>query len=179
MDKGKIAYDKAVDALCHCRLDLAKNLFKAAGEEYTSQAKSNRRFSDFHKLNSAICYYFAGYYEATVNIIAEIQTTRFDGDIQLMCNDLHEEARKRCKKSYWDGLVNDLQEMRLKGFHKDILNLLKNDPYCLLSLELATQMRDSCVAQGMNEVAALFERDRQALYINSSAIMNDPFFTSW
>lgn len=159
MDGAKATYDKAADALCHCKLDLAKSLFCEAGKLYAASAKSSRANSDIYKLNAAICFYLGGAYDDAVTIIDTIRITRLEKELSTLSGELYEEARKRRRGSYWESVAAELKEMRQKGYHKDILNLLKYNPYCLGAEEFARQMYKSCAAIGMRDVAALFERD--------------------
>lgn len=159
MDGAKATYDKAADALCHCKLDLAKSLFCSAGKLYAASAKSSRSGTDIYNLNAAICFYLGGAYDDAVSIIDTIRLTRLDKELSVLSSELYEEARKRRRGTHWESVVVDLKEMRAKGYHKDIINLLKYNPYCLSAEDFARQMRDSCSALGMKDVANLFDHD--------------------
>jgi hypothetical protein len=74
-----------------------------------------------------------------------------------------EVADARQRNSYWDTVRGDLGEMRRAARHKDIVDLIKKEPYVLPGSELARQMRDSCRALGQDRVAALFDKDLEAL----------------
>jgi len=155
MDEAKSTYEQAVNALCHCRLSVAQSLFLLAAKQY-SQLAANK---NTNMANAAICFLLANSYNDAIACIGMIHFSQLEKSFATVLEEVYEESKKRQETSYWHGMMDDLTAMLAKGFHKDILKLLKQNPYILNSADFARQMRDSCAALGMKEVAELFRRD--------------------
>jgi hypothetical protein len=161
MDEGKKLYDLANDALYHCKLDIAQALFIKAAQHYTQLARTNH--ADLNRLNAAVCFYLGGCWIEAMNSIGTIRSAKLNKEHELMYMELHAEIHKRLSNAYWETALGDLRDMQTKGRHKDILNLLKDNPYLLLPNAFAQQMRDACLGLGMLEIAELFRCDLAAL----------------
>lgn len=144
-----------------CNLTKASMMYSTAGGAYWSESQKARVGSVSYNIgrwNAAICYFLAGLYAKSTKTLEDTNFSRL-GEKKELAEMLHDECMKRLKSSYIFTVKGDLKDMREKKMHKSILELLRSDPYILDSENYARQMRDSCYALGMWEVAKAFEAD--------------------
>lgn len=154
-------YEAGRKALLRCDTAKAAGLLKSAGDTFWS-AQDNKT-DHVLRYNAAACYFQAGRYRDCVETLGEVSPGRIPNALKELCLEMAVAADGRHKNSYWDTVRGDLAEMRKAGRHKDIIELVRREPYILPGAELARQMRDSCKATGQDRVAALFEKDLEAL----------------
>lgn len=161
--KSRSLYDRAVNALIHCNLVNAQTDFLAAAESYSQNIKIDSDQPELSNLNSAVCYFLSGTYGNCTKHLAQISGDRLSANCKVMMDKLYLESTKRQSPSYWETVNGDLIEMRSNNAHKHILNLLRDHPYILDSINFARQCRDSCHFLGMVDIAKSFDHDLHRL----------------
>jgi hypothetical protein len=113
------------------------------------------------QLNVGICYYSAGNYQEAANVATKLTrgTIFLDTRHLGIAVELMKDSTNRKKKSYWQTVDGDYKDMKKRNLHKEIIRLLRDNPYYLDEFDFAKQMRDSCLVLGMNEVAESFNSD--------------------
>jgi tetratricopeptide (TPR) repeat protein len=157
---------------CHYRCDLigaSRNYAEAAIRYVAGATKERAVVANISRFNAAICYFLAGDYDKSLTCLDQVNVSRLDEGQKQVAEMLHEECYKKKRSSYWETIKDDLRAMQSKKMHKDILELLRNNPYVLDSAEFAKQFRDSCYSLGMWEVAKAFEKDMTRLFSGLSS----------
>jgi tetratricopeptide (TPR) repeat protein len=158
-------YDSAISAFCKCRLNYAKRLFVEAGAAYNHlyelKKNSEKQVASLCQLNVSVCHYCAGNYQEAATLASKLTTPKVGLEMPYLnvAVELFKDAANRKKKSYWETVDGDYKDMKKRNLHKEIIRLLRDNPYYLGEVNFAEQMRDSCSALGMIEVAASFDRD--------------------
>ncbi len=158
-------YDSAISAFCKCRFKYAKRLFMEAGAAYSHlynlKKNSEKELANLCQLNVGICHYSAGNYQEAANLATKLTrgVILLDSNHLTVAVELMKDATNRKKKSYWETVDGDYKDMKKRNLHKEIVRLLRDNPYYLDELDFAKQMRDSCMALGMSEIAESFDRD--------------------
>ena len=168
-------FNQAVSVFCKCQLNKARQLFTEAGAAYNhlSNIVAEKELAEICQLNIGVCLYSAGNYQEAGTLTYKLLKSNptFTPTAFGLANELLSEATKRKKQSYWDTVKGDYSDMKRRNLHKDIIILLRNNPYYLTEFDLAKQMRDSCEALGMTEIAKSFNED----CYNLSSIMASAF----
>lgn len=158
-------YDSAISAFCKCQFGYAKRLFTEAGTAYSHlynlKKNKEKELADLCQLNVGICHYSAGNYQEAASLATKLtRSPTFLDSVHLgIAVELMKDATNRKKKSYWETVDGDYKDMKKRNLHKEIIRLLRDNPYYLKELDFAKQMRDSCLALGMNEIAESFNSD--------------------
>ncbi len=145
------AYEEGVKYLCNCNLISARKYFAMAARQFEKMA------DPLAISNTAICFFHGAEYSTAI-VVAK----KSNEDNEILQR-LIKGCLKRLRHSYWEEKTSDYIEMKSRNMHKDIISLIREDPYLLLPHQMALQMFESTSALGMVEVANSFKQNYLSL----------------